>query len=261
MWARQLNPTSIWASISFLGLALIALVWITTAFHLQNEKSSIEQAAVLNSSNLASAFEEHLSRTLNEIDRSIKSIRANYLSDPDNFDFKNWLKRNELFDNNTLQASIISPSGFIKLSSIDLSSSVGTDLRDREHFQVQAKATSDALFISKPLVGRTTGKWSVQLTRRIEKTDGSFGGMIVVSLDPAYLARFYNSVDLDRTDMSGSWDTMESSARWADGTQAPSAGTCLEPTCSRMSQSTRQGGTTREAISVIMFIDSLHFAR
>ena len=198
MWSSRLSPLSVWAPIALLGLTLIGLVWVTTIFHLQNERVSIERAEVLNSSNLAGAFEEHLSRTLNEIDRSIKSIRANYLRDQNNFDLKSWLKRNELFDDQTLQASIVDRNGFIKLSSIESASSVGTDLRDREHFQFQANAKSDDLFISKPVIGRTTGKWSVQVTRRIERDDGSFDGMIVVSLDPAYLARFYNSVDLGK---------------------------------------------------------------
>ena len=119
MWSSRLSPLSVWAPIALLGLTLIGLVWVTTIFHLQNERVSIERAEVLNSSNLAGAFEEHLSRTLNEIDRSIKSIRANYLRDQNNFDFKSWLKRNELFDDQTLQASIVGRNGFIKLSSIE----------------------------------------------------------------------------------------------------------------------------------------------
>jgi diguanylate cyclase (GGDEF)-like protein len=190
-WLRAFAQVS-----TLLCAMMIALVWVGVGFHLQVEHSDAERAAVQNSANLARAFEEHLSRTLNEIDRSLRSIRSNYLLDPEGFDLRRWLEISRLFDGNTLQVAIISPEGFIKLSNINSSTAVGTDLRDREHFRRFVNDDSDDLFVSKPVIGRTTGKWSVQLARRITNPDGSFGGVVDASLDPSYLSRFYGSVDV-----------------------------------------------------------------
>jgi hypothetical protein len=181
---------------TLLSVMMIAVVWAGVGFHLKVENDGAEAAAVQNSSNLARAFEEHLSRSLHEIDRSLKIIRSNYTLDPVEFDLRRWLSISHLFDENTLQVAIISPDGFIKQSNINSSTSVGTDLRDREHFRRFVDATSDDLYISKPVVGRTTGKWSIQLARRINNADGSFGGVVDASLDPNYLSRFYSSVDV-----------------------------------------------------------------
>jgi hypothetical protein len=49
---------------------MIAFIWISVSFHLKVEHSDAERGAVLNSANLARAFEEHLSRSLTEIDRA-----------------------------------------------------------------------------------------------------------------------------------------------------------------------------------------------
>jgi len=181
---------------TLLSVMMIAVVWAGVGFHLKVENDGAEAGAVQNSANLARAFEEHLSRSLNEIDRSLKIIRSNYTEDPTGFDLRRWLSISHIFDENTLQVAIISSDGFIKESNINSATSVGTDLRDREHFRRFVDATNDELYISKPVVGRTTGKWSVQLARRINNADGSFGGVVDASLDPNYLSRFYSSVDI-----------------------------------------------------------------
>src|SRR5260370_39511754 len=190
-WLRALAQGS-----TLLSVMMIALVWVGVGFHLRVEHNDAEGAAVQNSANLARAFEEHLSRSLNEIDRSLKIIRSNYMLAPGGFNLRRWLSVSQLFDDQTLQVAIISPDGFIKLSNVNSPTAVGTDLRDREHFRRFVDISDDDLFISKPVIGRTTGKWSVQLPLRITNADGTFGGVIDAALNPAYLSRFYSSVDV-----------------------------------------------------------------
>lgn len=51
-------------------------------------------------------------------------------------------------------------------------------------------------YISVPVQGRNSGKLSILITRRITAADGSFGGVIVVSIDPSCFSQFFNKVDL-----------------------------------------------------------------
>ncbi len=46
------------------------------------------------------------------------------------------------------------------------------------------------------MVGRVSGKWSVQVTRRINKADGTFGGVAVISVNPTYFTNFYQQANL-----------------------------------------------------------------
>jgi diguanylate cyclase (GGDEF)-like protein len=179
----------------YICAVLIALVWLSITFFLDNERASAERSAVRNAMNLAGAFEEHLSRSITDIDRSLKIVRAQYTSDPASFDLIDWPAAAGLFKEEVLQVSIIGPDGRMRLSNIDPTRFEGLDLSDREHFQVQLRSETDSLFVSKPVIGRTTGKPSIQLARRIEGDDGSFAGTIVASLDPAYLTRIYNAVN------------------------------------------------------------------
>ena len=188
-WLRAIAQSS-----TVLGIAMIGLVWASIAFHLASERQSAEQAAVENASNLARAFEAHLSQSLNDIDRTLDMLRAYYLRDPAKFDFRAGADNTQMFDKDVVQLVLIGPDGFMVASSI--SSETGVDLRDREHFKVHVDSHDDKLFISKPVVGRVSGRTTIQLSRRIERPDGSFGGVILASLDPSYFARLYDSIEV-----------------------------------------------------------------
>ena len=80
-----------------------------------------------------------------------------------------------------IQVALIGRDGWMMWSSIS-----GTRdrifLGDREHFIVHAEGRRD-LFISRPVLGRVSNRWTLQLTRPMTDGDGAFGGVVVVSLD------------------------------------------------------------------------------
>ena len=107
------------------------------------------------------------------------------------------LVREELFAGQPfVQLGIADANGDSVVSSVVPFRSV--NIKDLEHFSVHMASDSRQLFVSKPIVGRTSGKASIQLTRRINKPNGSFGGVVVVSVDPYYFAGFYKQLDLGR---------------------------------------------------------------
>ncbi len=76
--------------------------------------------------------------------------------------------------------------------------STKVNLADREHFVVHQQGKVTGLFISRPVFGRASGKWSIQLSRRISAPDGSFAGIMVASLDPFYFSHTFDDLDIGR---------------------------------------------------------------
>ena len=178
-----------------LGALLIGVVWITLSFFLANERNSAERAAIQNSTNLAGALASHLSNSLGEVDRSLTVIAALYAQRPENFDLLGSLKADRSLSDAISRVSIVDRNGNVLLSSD--ASLRGKSVKDRAYFKSQAEATTNELFVGKPILSETAaGKWTVELSRRILRADGRFDGVVSASLDSRYLTRIYNSVNI-----------------------------------------------------------------
>ena len=93
-------------------------------------------------------------------------------------------------DHLEVQVGQIGPDGIVVNSTT--SASKGLNISDREHFRAQLDPSRDSIFISKPLIGRGSGLWQIQISRKLLRHDGSFGGIVVVSLGCEALATFYD---------------------------------------------------------------------
>ena len=63
---------------------------------------------------------------------------------------------------------------------------------DREYFQYHRTHADTAPHIGPPVQSRSTGRWILTLSRRLSKPDGSFGGVILATLEMAYFQKFYD---------------------------------------------------------------------
>ena len=150
-----------------------------------------------NSANLAHAFEQDVVHSLREVDWTIRLLRRYYVQQAAGFDFASLTKELNNADGLTLQYAIIGPDGFLVNSSI-ANDRGPIDLSSRPHFRVHLGSKDDFLYVSKPVLGKVSGKWTIQLTRRIILPNGDFGGVIVASVDPNHFSHLYDSVDVGR---------------------------------------------------------------
>jgi PAS domain S-box-containing protein len=194
MAPRRSGRRAIRYAIAGVAAAMIALLWAGIWFHLGTVRAGDVAKAESTARNLARTLEEHMLRTLTAIDQVLLRMRALYADHPGPFDFVAAMPEARGVLEVAVGAYLADADGRVIWSSTGTGR--GSYVGDREHFMVQARSRQDEVYISRPVTGRVSGRPSIQVTRRITLPDGSFGGIVDVALDPAYLDGFYNSIDL-----------------------------------------------------------------
>jgi hypothetical protein len=175
---------------------MLAVIWSAVWLYLGVEHRRAIQDAVDRSTVLSQMLEENMSRSATVLDTALLNSRANYLNDKDGFKVGPWMRDKADLMGIAVQMAIADASGIVVTASGD-NGPPPANIADREHFRVQANASEDRLFISVPVIGRTTGRLSIQFTRRMVHPDGSLAGVAVVSFDPFVISEFQNGAQLN----------------------------------------------------------------
>ncbi|UWU78334.1 diguanylate cyclase [Bradyrhizobium huanghuaihaiense] len=67
---------------------------------------------------------------------------------------------------------------------------------DREYFQRHRDSPEKGTLIGRPIKSRAGGQWIITASRRIDRPDGSFAGVALLTIDVAYFVKFYERFDV-----------------------------------------------------------------
>lgn len=180
----------------FASLALCTGVWGAAFTLAKRDANEALATSERNSRNLARIISEQVERTISGIDKILQFVAYDIGKGVEiNDHFRSALIDATRQSEVIIQLSFIDSMGTLVETSV-LNTPKGINLSDREHFFVHKNGNQNSLFISKPVFGRASQKWSIQLSRRVRFLDGSFGGVVVASIDPFYFGRTFDELDI-----------------------------------------------------------------
>ncbi|MBN9626442.1 MAG: two-component sensor histidine kinase [Acidovorax sp.] len=196
-----------------LGTALVLLLaWATVAILLNVSWRDAMNAQIRQNSNLALSLGEQTVRVMAAVDQATIRMRDAVLAgDFDKADFTRFANETGLAPDILTQLSLVGPDGRFVGSNIDpTGQKTGhVDLSEREHVQVhltrtateaaRLQMTPSGLFVGKPVVGKVSGKATIQLSRSISYGTSSIAGLVVASVNPGYFEDVYRDVQLGKT--------------------------------------------------------------
>jgi signal transduction histidine kinase len=173
----------------------VIILWSFLWFQYRYDSNQAISSAETNVSNLSKAFEENILGTIRHLDNFLVTLRNDYPERQEQIPALiasyNRHSDRELI----IQLSITDARGIMVYNTKEMPDKP-LDLSDREHVRVHLNSGEDKLFISKPVLGRVSKKWSIQFTRKVLNRDGTFVGVAVLSVDPDYFTSFFKSIDV-----------------------------------------------------------------
>ncbi|MBY0269381.1 MAG: diguanylate cyclase [Burkholderiales bacterium] len=190
--------TDLTVATALFSLVVIAAIWSAVVVGQRAEREYVIASAVRQNANLAVAYEEHIVRTLKGLDAALLFIRHEYRRLGPKLDINRYIAEGVLDGRLFNTLSVVDERGNIVASSRTADPALrSVNYADREFFREhQLRRNQDTFYINKPVLGRISNVWQVPVSRRIIKPDGSFGGVIVLSVDPGYFTRFYQKAEI-----------------------------------------------------------------
>ena len=207
--ARLPSGGGVWPLVALL-VFITGMIWVATLLEIAGNRDKALKYQALKNANLAVALEDRTLRSLEVLDQVLRVIRHNYLSRLQSAPATLGANRHPTSGNGTSLAgsikmlqfdhngvgviSVFGPNGDLVETTVPGGSG---NFADRDYFRYHAGHADDALLLGQPILGKFTGRWLITLTRRIELPDGSFGGVVFMSLDPLYFVSTPEPIEQD----------------------------------------------------------------
>jgi len=184
-----------WIVICFV---MVAVLWVVTFNVIESDRKVLFKAAMNEVSNRARSFAEQSGKNISYIDQTSLMLKYQWQGEGHSPDIADQYK-------NGMHQKLVSPSTIDtsgKVISARTATSIGMDMGDLPMFVQHRNFPDQALLISPVSVGRGTlaNKPTIRFSRRIDKPDGSFGGIVMVSAAATYVTQFNEFNELQSGD-------------------------------------------------------------
>jgi diguanylate cyclase (GGDEF)-like protein len=173
----------------------LPLLWIGYLALSASEKANALQQARSHGDSIARLFQENTERIFERVDQSLLVVRALYARDPDAFRLKFWADTARIASGDVVQFSMIGLDGYMSDTTVGYTGAP-LFLGDRQHFIGVLKQAGDHLYVAKPVFGRASNQWTIQLSRKLFTADQRVTGIVVGSIAVDMIGNFYDTAEL-----------------------------------------------------------------
>ena len=193
------------ALIIAVACVVIALAWLGAYSAIAAHQAASQARVETEVRGKAALIAEQLRRELLVADQTLHILELEWEHNPVQFDFESWRRRVLALTDMSLQIFLADAQGIVRESSRP--EIIGDNVSARDYFRAEATAPTDdgRMFIGSLTRGLVTRRWQLNLVRRLDRADKTFGGVIAASYDAAGFDRLQQGADLGNNGLLIVW--------------------------------------------------------
>lgn len=177
---------------------VLGIIWGATLHLIRVERAAAEYAAAASSQELVETYEARVRSALSDIDQTLKFVQ-----------YAVELKGKQHVLQELKAKSLLPPDLLFVVSIADSKGDVVAsthpsamlNIADQASFRNQLQTNAISVELARPNPG--SDEWKLQFSRRLDATDGSFSGIVMISVDAAYFVSSYESSQLGKHGVLG----------------------------------------------------------
>ncbi len=175
-------------------VALGLLLWGATLSKVNIEQQFLEKNALKDAALLSAAYAQHLANAIDQADQITKLVKHQWEQSNRALRLEDSFQIGSFPDSRHLFVNLIDANGGTITRS--LRNGRRDYIADRDYFIFHKTNNENVLFVGQPVTSRSTGKTVIHFSRRLEKPDGAFDGVVVVSVEPILFSSFHGGKQL-----------------------------------------------------------------
>jgi diguanylate cyclase (GGDEF)-like protein len=180
-----------------LTLLVLGVIWSATFNLINVERVSAETAATAAALDLVNTYEAQVVRALREIDQTLKLVKYVYETRGAAAALSDLRGRTLLPPEMLFVVRVANSSGAI------LATTRPAEAPPVDRGALSALGGNHSLWVDKPRKKPGSDDWTLQFARRLDATDGSFGGAVLLEVNASYFVSGYDAAQLGKQGMLG----------------------------------------------------------
>jgi diguanylate cyclase (GGDEF)-like protein/PAS domain S-box-containing protein len=191
---------AIYALAALIPILLLVVIWAAALYVIHLERAATEQAAIHSSQEILETYDAQMVRNLGAIDQTLKIVKFSFELERNKFSLPDLREKGLLPSSVVFDVRLANEHGDILG---DVPKDLPTNVAHEPYFQEQIPSDTGLPYVGKASKNAASGLWELQFSRRLNAPDGSFAGVVILSVDPAYFTSGYEHSRLAEYGMVG----------------------------------------------------------